>query len=97
MSMSTSTSGTPTSTMASGSRKRKVIRRRIVQRNTQDLVWDLTKGKVEAKLQLSEPYRLFLSPVLHEIDTHTDPSTLSFAGVLCTLYSVEDKKSDLRC
>jgi len=51
-----------------------------------DAVWKFTKGTVDKKLEKSEPYRIFMSPISCDPGTHTEESTLSFAGVY-TVYT----------
>ncbi|XP_022164790.1 probable tyrosyl-DNA phosphodiesterase [Myzus persicae] len=47
-----------------------------------DDVWKLTKGTVDKKLERSEPYRMFMSPISCDSGTHTEKSTLSFPELL---------------
>lgn len=47
-----------------------------------DDVWELTKGTVDKKLERSEPFRIFMSPIICDSGTHTEDSTLSFAELL---------------
>ncbi|XP_025195114.1 probable tyrosyl-DNA phosphodiesterase [Melanaphis sacchari] len=47
-----------------------------------DEVWKLTKGTVNKKLEQSEPFRIFLSPVECDPGTHTERLTLSFPELL---------------
>ncbi|XP_060864486.1 probable tyrosyl-DNA phosphodiesterase [Metopolophium dirhodum] len=47
-----------------------------------DAVWKFTKGTVDKKLEKSEPYRIFMTPISCDPGTHTEESTLSFAELL---------------
>ncbi|XP_003247207.1 probable tyrosyl-DNA phosphodiesterase isoform X2 [Acyrthosiphon pisum] len=50
--------------------------------NYNDAVWKHTKGMVDKKLEKSEPYRIFMSPIACDPGTHNEESTLSFAELL---------------
>ncbi|XP_015371889.1 PREDICTED: probable tyrosyl-DNA phosphodiesterase, partial [Diuraphis noxia] len=69
---------------AFGSRSRRLIQK---QATSQDIiyiddVWKHTKGTVDKKLERSEPYRIFTSPISCDSKTHTEESTLSFPELL---------------
>lgn len=62
--------------MASNSKKRKLYGPDLYT----DEIWKHTKGTVNHKLQLAQPYGFFLSGVNADKSTHTDNLTLSFPG-----------------
>lgn len=45
-----------------------------------DNIWKCTKGMVNHKLELAQPYGFFLSGVDSDSSTHTENLTLSFPG-----------------
>ncbi|XP_025200386.1 probable tyrosyl-DNA phosphodiesterase [Melanaphis sacchari] len=47
-----------------------------------DEVWKFTKGTVDKKLEKSEPFRIFMSPIECDPGTHTEELTLSFPELL---------------
>lgn len=63
--------------MSSSSQKRKATGPDTYSDN----VWKRTKGKVADKLERSQPYRFFLSPVDSDPTTHSEDLTLSFPGM----------------
>jgi len=72
--------------MASGPGSPQSLKRKVSGPDTYtDDVWRFTKGIVDTKLERSEPFRIFLSPISCDPGTHTEELTLSFPGV-CTLY-----------
>lgn len=60
-----------------------------------DNVWKRTKGTVVDKLERSQPYRFFLSPVDSDPSTHTEDLTLSFPGMMTTSVHVTITKCTL--
>ncbi len=72
--------------MASGSKSLK--RKSNGPDSYTDEVWKRTKGTVDKKLERAEPFRIFMSPIESDPDTHIEESTLSFPGVYNILYYI---------